>query len=118
MKTNPKRSLSWAPFRLMVLLGVLLLGGSSIAAAGIDRSRTIHPSRPDPREQNIAKIQGVLEDRGAAPEVAEKVKDKLLTMSDKQIKLIVSLADLVGNDRQTAGADITLFVITILIVGS
>ena len=118
MKTNPERLLSWVLSRLMVLLGVLLIAGLSIAAAGVDRSGTNHPSHLDPRNQNIAKIQAVLEDSGAAPIIAEKVKDKLLTLSDKQIRLIVSLADLVGNDRQTAGADITLFVITILIIGS
>jgi len=51
-------------------------------------------------------------------EEVEKVKDKLLTMSDKQTRLIVSLADLIAHDSQIPGTDIVFFVITIMITVS
>jgi hypothetical protein len=102
----------------MALLCALLIGGSSITEAGIDRSRMNHPSNLDQRDQNIAKIQAVLENRCEDQGITEKVRDKLLTMSDKRIRLIASLADLIGNNSHIAGVDISLFVITILIIGS
>jgi len=118
MKTNPKRLLGGIPSRLVALFCALLIGGSSITEAGIDRSRLNHPSNLDQRDQNIAKIQAVLENRCEGLEITEKVRDKLATMNDKQIRLIASLADLIRNNSHIAGADISLFVITVLIIGS
>jgi hypothetical protein len=118
MKTNPKRVLTRISSCLTALICLLLIGDLSTTEAGIDHSRTNQPSNVDGRDQNIAKIQAVLEDRYEAPEVTEKVKDKLLTLSDKQIRLIASLADLIWKNGHIAGADISLFVITVLIIGS
>jgi hypothetical protein len=118
MKTNPAKLLNRISLRLMALLCALLIGGSSITEAGIDRSRLNHPLNLDQRDQNIAKIQAVLENRCEGLEITEKVRDKLATMNDKQIRLIASLADLIWKNGHIAGADISLFVITVLIIGS
>jgi hypothetical protein len=118
MKTNPKRLLNRIPLCLVALSCALLIGGSSIASARMDSSKMNYPSNADQRDENIAKVLYVLEDRCEAPGITEKLKDKLLTMSDKQIRLIASLADLISKNGHIAGTDISLFVITVLVIGS
>ena len=118
MKIDLKRLLKRVPSCLMALVYVVFIGGLSIANGRIEVPKIDHSSNIDRRDGNIAKILSVLENKCEDPNVTEKVKDKLLTMSDKKTRLIVSLADLIANDSQIPGTEIVFFVITILITVS
>ena len=102
----------------MLSLCVLLMGGSSIAKGMIEDSKLNYPSNVNYRDTDIAKILSVLENRLGSPIVTEKVKDKVFKLGDTQIRLIASLAELITDDGEAAGAEIGLFVITILIIVS
>ena len=101
----------------MVLLVVLFMESSSIATSRLEGSR-LNPPNVSDRDAEIAEILSVLEDKVENREVAEKLKDKVFTLSDKQTRLIASLARLTANGDQAAGAEIVFFVITILIIVS
>ncbi len=100
----------------MLFLCVLLVGGSPIANVMIENYKLNHSSNVNYRDTDIARILSVLENRLGSPTVNEKVKDKVSTLSETQIRLIASLAELTSNGGQTAGADIAFFLITILII--
>jgi len=102
----------------MVLLVVLFMGSSSIATSRLEGFRIYTPPNVSHRDTEIAEILSVLEDKVENREVAEKLKDKLFTLSDKQTRLIASLARLTANGDQAAGAEIVFFVMTILIIVS
>jgi hypothetical protein len=50
--------------------------------------------------------------------VPDKVRHKLLVLSDGQIRLITSLSDRINDEGRTAGADIAFLLITALIIFS
>ena len=118
MKITLKRLLKLISPFLMFSLCAILMGGSSIAKGMIEDSKLNYPSNINYRDIEIAEILSVLENRLGSPIVTEKVKDKVLKLSDKQIRLIASLAERIADDGQAAGAEIGLFVITILIIVS
>ncbi len=91
---------------------------SSIATSRLDGSRLTTPPNVSHRDTEIAQILYVLEDKVGNQEVAEKLRDKVFTLSDKQTRLIASLARLTANGDQAAGAEIVFFVMTILIIVS
>jgi len=91
---------------------------TSIATSRIEGSRLNSPPNVTHRDAEIAEILSVLEGKVGNREVAEKLKDKVFTLSDKQTRLIASLARLTANGDQAAGAEIVFFVITILIIVS
>ena len=91
--------------------------GSSIATSRLEGSK-LNPPSVSHRDTEIAQILSVLEDKVENREVAEKLKDKVFTLSNKQTRLIASLARLTANGDRAAGAEIVFFVITILIIVS
>lgn len=63
-----------------------------------------------------SKIMSVLEDRIEDPEVLEKTRDKVHTLSDEEIRLVSSLCDRIATGERTAQADIVFSLVTALIV--
>jgi len=91
---------------------------SSIATGRIEGSRRNPPPNINHRDTEIAEIRSVLEDKVENPEVAERLAEKVFTLSDKQTRLVASLARLAANEDQAAGTEIVFFVMTILIIVS
>lgn len=105
-------------FFLIALSCVLSMERSSFATSRLEGSRLNAPPDINHRDTELAEILSVLKDKVENREVAEKLKDKVFKLSDKQTRLIASLARLTANGDQTAGAEIVFFVMTILIIVS
>ncbi len=118
MKIRGKRLLKLILTVVALSLCVLLTGGPSIAKVVTEESKLNYSSNVSYRDTEMAKILSVLEDRLGSQTVTEKVREKVLNLGDRRIRLIASLAEIITDDRQTAGADIGFFVITVLIIVS
>jgi hypothetical protein len=64
---------------------------------------------------DVSKILLVLENRIEDQQLLEKTRDKLLTLNDRQIRLIASLSDRVHTEGNTTGSDIAFLLMTALI---
>ncbi len=72
----------------------------------------IHP------EAEIRKVLAVLENRIEGKKFTEKAKDKLLILSDRQIRLIISLSEVIVQGDPAPVADIAFLLMTVLIIFS
>jgi hypothetical protein len=63
----------------------------------------------------VSKILTALESKVEDPQLLEKTKKKLTSLSDGQTRLIASLSDRVAQERNTAGSDIAFLLMTVLI---
>jgi hypothetical protein len=70
------------------------------------------------RHREIALILSVLDRRTANPEVRRRAADKLVTLSDRQIRLIASLSERVSDNGAGPAAGIALLLITALLIRS
>jgi hypothetical protein len=68
------------------------------------------------RQREIARILSVLDRRTADPGVRRRAADKLVTLSDRQIRLIASLSERVSDNGAGAAAGIALLLITALLI--
>ncbi len=103
---------------LVLFLCIFFTGGSSIANAPIENVRLKPPSHVS-RYTEVSEILSVLEGKvGVSPKVTQKVRDKALRLSDKQLRLIASLAEQAADGDKGAAADFVLFLMTILIIVS
>ncbi len=116
METSIRRLSRQLSLFLIPLLYVLILGDSFVASARIVTSRLTPPFKTNHRDTNRAEILSILEAKVGSRNVTEKIREKMFTLSDNQIRLIASLAELVANGGQAAGSEIVFFVMTILIV--
>jgi len=64
---------------------------------------------------DVSKILSVLENRLEDQQLLERTKDKLLTLDQRQIRLIASLSERVVKEGNTAGSDIAFLLMTALI---
>jgi len=64
---------------------------------------------------DLSRILLVLENRIKDQKSLERTKDKLLTLDDRQIRLIASLSDRVGTEGRTTGSELAFFLMTALI---
>jgi hypothetical protein len=64
---------------------------------------------------DVSKILLVLENRIEDQQLLEKTRDKLLTLDDRQIRLIASLSDRVHTEGNTTGSELAFLLITALI---
>ncbi len=87
---------------------------SGLAAQRADAALKTWESRTVKAE--TSKIISVLEDRIEDPEVLAKTRDKLLTLSDEEIRLVSSLCDRISTGERTARAEIVFSLVTALIV--
>jgi hypothetical protein len=100
----------------LLFLFVIMIWNSSIAFCGMAAPKLGNPYRAVNREANLVKILTVLKNEIGDQQLLEKAKDKLSTLSDRQMLLLASLSDRITNGGNTAGADIAFLWITILIV--
>jgi|LQYC01.1.fsa_nt_gi hypothetical protein len=113
------------PFRIrpLLLLSLVLILNSSVAIGGITASRLDKPYNITHGTDRF-KILSVLEnkiERQNLPEkekskLLKKAKNKLFTLNDSQIRLLVSLSERTTNSSHTAAEDIAFLLITALIV--
>ena len=64
---------------------------------------------------DVLKILSVLENKIEDQQLLGKTKEKLLSLSDRETRLIASLADRVTQEGNTAGSDIAFLLMTALI---
>lgn len=96
-----------------------LLADSSIALAAITGPRSQNPStRVATRRADLGRILSVLELKMGGSTLPDKVKDKLSTLTDGQIRLIASLSNRVADEAHTPSGDIAFLLIAALIVFS
>ncbi len=66
-------------------------------------------------ETNVVRILTALENKIEDQRLLEKTKDKLLTLSNGQTRLIASLSDRVTKEGDSTGASIAFLLMTVLI---
>lgn len=94
-----------------------LLADSSVALAAITGPRVQNPStRVVARRADLGRILSVLEMKMGGHTLPGKVKDKLSTLTDGQIRLIASLSDRIADEGHTPSADIAFLLIAALII--
>jgi hypothetical protein len=64
---------------------------------------------------DVSKILWVFENRVEDQQLLERAKDKLLTLDQRQLRLIASLSDRVAMEGNTTGSDIAFLLMTALI---
>lgn len=102
-----------------LLLGLAVyIWSSPIAIGGPPNFDLDHSPHIIDREADMIKLVSFLENKMGDQKLLEKAKDKLFKMSDRQIRLMVSLSDRTDNEWDTAGAEIAFLLITALIVFS
>lgn len=102
--------------RPIVGLLVICIGCFSGTAVAAPSRMSVVPSRPATREVSLARIVSVLEDRMPGRELSEKVKAKLLTLSDRQVRLAASLAERIAEEGHGAVAETAFLLLTVLII--
>jgi hypothetical protein len=114
MKIKAKRFAGWIVTGLALVQGLIFLPSTSLAgspknAFGAD-DRYVLSSSTD-----VSKILLVLENRLEDQQLLERTRDKLLTLDDRQIRLIASLSDRIAKEGNTTGSDIAFLLMTALI---
>ena len=101
---------------LAVSLTTLPLAVSgSIPATAAPPPRAVSVAATE-RQREIAGILSVLDGRTADPAVRRRAADKLVTLDDRQIRLIASLSERVSGDGAGPAAGIALLLITALLI--
>ncbi len=82
-------------------------------------SRTIDPHFDNPSashlRSDVLKILSVLENKIEDQQLLGKTKEKLLSLSDRETRLIASLADRVTQGGDTTGSNVAFLLMTALI---
>ena len=101
---------------LAISLTTLSLAVSgSIPATAAPPPRASSVVAPE-RQREIARILSVLDGRTPDPAVRRRAAGKLVTLSDRQIRLIASLSERVSDDGAGPAAGIALLLITALLI--
>jgi hypothetical protein len=93
----------------MIFLPSTTMAGSQKNAFDSDARYVLSPST------DVSKILLVLENRIEDQQLLERTRDKLLTLDDRQIRLIASLSDRIAKEGSTTGSDIAFLLMTALI---
>jgi len=118
MKKNWKRLIKQI-FLLVFILQILSTGGFSVAKTRIESSTfDVATAVNHQNSADIPKILSLLEQKTGNREVTQKLKDKAVTLSKKQTRMIASLAELISTGDRTVGSEVAFLVVTILIVVS
>jgi len=117
MEKKPRR------FAKGIMIGIALIMGFSFFSVELSQATSrftehkgINISAKVDQAGDPFKIIAVLEKKGGGKKLSERVRDKIFALDEAQIRLITSLCDRISDDGRTAGADITYFLITALIV--
>lgn len=116
MRLLLKRILKEILLGFSFLIFISSMGSPSTALGGMPDPRPIHSLSMMSREADMLQILSVLANRMEDQKLFEKARDKLSTLSDRQMRLIASLSDRIAGEGKTAGTDIAFFLITALII--
>ena len=100
---------------ILALLVLCLWGFSATAVAAPGRTR-VAPPKSASREVSLLRIESVLENRMPGHTLSEKARAKLLTLSDRQVRIAASLAERIAEDDHTAVAETAFLLLTVLII--
>ena len=99
---------------LTLWVAILLLTGTATAIGSIINNPPEHQLAPG-RETHVLKILTALENKIENPQLLERTREKLQSLSERQTRLIASLSDRVIKEGNSAGASIALLLMTVLI---
>lgn len=104
--------------RAVLCAAALWVALAAIAPAALRPLSPAAFSRPpvNGNRAAVAKIVSVLAGRSAEAKALAKAAEKLTAISDRELRLILSLCDRIEADRGTAGADLAFSLVTALIV--
>jgi len=104
---------------VLFIFSIMMFGfpGQSPAVARFDVKKESNHYSVN-RKDDISKILSVLEKKTGDQKLVEKAKDKLFTLSRREIQLITSLCERISHDSYSAGADIAFLLIITLIIFS
>jgi hypothetical protein len=114
MKTKPMRFVKTVAAGLAVVQGFIFLPSRTIAAGGKNASDSRAPYVMS-FSADVSKILSVFENRIADQQLLDRTKSKLLTLDQRQLRLIASLSDRVAKEGNTTGSDIAFLLMTALI---
>ncbi len=112
MKRFPDTKLLWC-FSLGV---VLFLCSPSLSVAGRTGSDLIKPRVSSSYKKDTSRILFVIKQKVEDTKLIDKTKEKLLTLSDAEIRLIASLCDRISKNQDTAGAELAFSLVAALIM--
>ena len=119
MNTRLKRFIKPTVFLSLLCPSGTFLADSSTALAAVASPGVQTPTvRAVNRRAELHKILSVLEMKMGDDTLPGKVKGKLLTLTDGQIRLIASLSGRIADDGHTPSADIAFLLIAALIIFS
>jgi hypothetical protein len=114
MKIKAKRFVKTVAAGLALVQWFIFLPSTTMAASGKNASDAPAPYELGSSE-DVTKILSVFENRIEDQQLLERTKDKLLTLDQRQIRLIASLSDRVAKEGNTTGSDIAFLLMTALI---
>jgi preprotein translocase subunit SecG len=104
--------------RITIGLTVFQFLISSLAIAAVTGATAVsnsNASHPSIHRADVSKIVAVLENKIEDQSSLEKTKKKLLTLNDRQTRLIASLSDRVTQKENSTGSDIAFLLMMALI---
>ncbi len=114
MKIKAKRFAGMIATGFVLAQGLIFLPSTTMAGSPKNAfdadARYVLSSSTD-----MSKILLVLENRLEDQQLLERTRDKLLTLDDRQIRLIASLSDRIAKEGNTTGSDIAFLLMTALI---
>jgi len=114
MKIKAKRFVKTVATGLALVQWFIFLPSATLAASGKTASDS-DASYVLGFSADVSRILSVFENRIEDQQILERTKDKLLTLDQRQIRLIASLSDRVAKEGNTTGADIAFLLMTALI---
>jgi hypothetical protein len=114
MKIKTTRFVKTVAAGLAIVQWLTILPSATIAASGKSAFDS-HAPYVLSFSADVSKILSVFENRIEDQELLKRTKDKLLTLDQKQIRLIASLSDRVAKEGNTTGSDIAFLLMTALI---
>ena len=88
-----------------------------VSPSGIHTISGVRSDRPD-HTSEVFKILSVLEGRIEDPKLIQKVKDKLSTLREDRLHMVVSLSERITDGGRGVETDIAFFLLTTLIIFS
>ena len=109
MRRKGVKRLGFYGIVLLVLSGFLLNSAPVFAVTGMNHV----PNTVSEKDQ--LKILSLLKQKTGDQQLLEKAREKLLSLDEKQTRLITSLSERI-KDGQTAGDDVAYLLIAVLII--
>ena len=88
----------------------------AMPASGMLQAKEVNLSDKMNRAGDRRKILAVLEKKMGEEKISEKVRDKLFTLNEAPMRLLISLCDRIADDGRTTRGDIAYLLITVMVV--